>query len=62
MLTPDEREFLRLYELNDVGQIRVWCRAHPRFPFRGVHNHELNDQYYRLVCDAVAKTLRHGAA
>ncbi|TAK20415.1 MAG: hypothetical protein EPO26_17730 [Chloroflexota bacterium] len=60
MLTPDEREFMALHRTGDISRVREWCLAHPDFPFRGVHNHELNDVYYRLVCDAIAKTLRRG--
>jgi hypothetical protein len=58
MLTPDEQAFLDVYRTGDVARMREWCRQHPDFPFRGVHNQELNDVYYRLVCDAIAKTLR----
>ena len=39
--------------------MRQWCQEHPSFPFRGAHNQELSDTYYRLVCDAIAKTLRY---
>jgi hypothetical protein len=59
MLTPDEQAFLEVYRAGDLARLRRWCRDHPAFPFRGVHNHELSDTYYRLVCDAIAKTLRH---
>ena len=58
MLTTDENEFLSVHRGGDVAKLRDWCRAHPSFPFRGVHNQELPDSYYRLVCDAIAKTLR----
>ena len=61
MLTEDEQEFLNVYRTGDVIRMRDWCKSHPDFPFRGVHNHELNDVYYRLVCDAIAKTLRYSA-
>ncbi len=59
MLTTDEQDFLLVYKTGDIHKLRDWCRMHPTFPFRGVHNHELGDIYYRLVCDAIAKTLRH---
>jgi hypothetical protein len=58
VLTADERAFLEVYRTGDVARMRAWCRAHPDFPFRGVHNQELSDQYYRLICDAIAKTLK----
>jgi len=61
MLTTDEQGFLEIYRTGDVDRMRAWCRQHPDFPFRGVHNQELNDVYYRLVCDAIAKTLRYSA-
>jgi len=61
MLSEQEQEFLNVYRTGDVAKMRDWCRANPDFPFRGAHNHELNDVYYRLVCDAIAKTLRHSA-
>lgn len=51
---------MALHRTGDISRVREWCLAHPDFPFRGVHNHELNDVYYRLVCDAIAKTLRRG--
>lgn len=62
MLTAEEREFMDVYRTGDVAQMRAWCQAHPTFPFRGVHNQELSDQYYRLICDAIAKTLKHSEA
>ena len=62
MLTVDEQGFLDVYRTGDVGRMRVWCKDHPDFPFRGVHNQELSDQYYRLICDAIAKTLKHSEA
>ena len=61
MLTAEEHEFLEVYRTGDLTKMRKWCQEHPTFPFRGVHNQELNDVYYRLVCDAIAKTLRHSA-
>ena len=62
MLTVDERAFLAVYATGDVARMRAWCKEHPDFPFRGVHNQELSDQYYRLICDAIAKTLKHSQA
>jgi hypothetical protein len=59
VLSTEEQEFLNVYRTGDVAKMREWCRQHPDFPFRGVHNQELNDTYYRLVCDAIAKTLRY---
>ena len=61
MLTPDEQAFLDVYRTGDLARVRRWVQEHPDFPFRGVHNQELNDVYYRLVCDAIAKTLRYSA-
>ena len=61
MLTADEQGFLEIYKTGDLAKMRHWCQEHPSFPFRGVHNQELNDVYYRLVCDAIAKTLRYSA-
>jgi len=62
MLTVEERDFMDVYRTGDVARMRSWCQAHPTFPFRGVHNQELSDQYYRLICDAIAKTLKHSEA
>ena len=59
MLTTDEQSFRDVYRTGDLNRMRTWCREHPEFPFRGVHNQELNDVYYRLVCDAIAKTLKY---
>jgi hypothetical protein len=59
VLNDDERAFLEVYRTGDVARMRAWCREHPGFPFRGVHNQELSDHYYRLICDAIAKTLKH---
>lgn len=59
MLSEEEKEFLLVYRTGSVARLRQWCREHPTFPFRGVHNQELNDVYYRLVCDAIAKVLRY---
>ena len=59
MLTVDEQAFLDAYKGGDVARVRAWCREHPEFPFRGVHNQELSDAYFRLVADAIVKTLRH---
>jgi hypothetical protein len=61
MLTADEQAFLDVYRTGDLAKLRKWCQEHPSFPFRGVHNQDLNDVYYRLVCDAIAKPLRHSA-
>ena len=61
MLSADEQAYLELYRLGDISKIRKWCLEHPSFPFRGAHNHDLSDTYYRLVCDAIAKTLRYSA-
>ena len=61
MLTQDEVGFLQIHRSGDVSKMRNWCREHPEFPFRGVHNQELGDGFYRLVCDAIAKTLRLSA-
>jgi hypothetical protein len=58
MLSEEEQGFLEVYKTGSIPKMREWSRQHPSFPFRGLHNHELNDTYYRLVCDAVAKTLR----
>jgi hypothetical protein len=59
VLTGDERAFLDVYRTGDVARVRAWCCEHPDFPFRGVHNQELSDHYYMLICDAIAKTLKH---
>jgi hypothetical protein len=59
MLTVDEQAFLDVYKTGDVAKMRAWCREHPEFPFRGVHNHELSDPYFKLIADAIVKTLRH---
>jgi hypothetical protein len=59
MLTADEQAFLEVYKTQSVAKMREWCREHPEFPFRGVHNQELSDAYFRLVADAIAKTLRY---
>lgn len=58
-MTEEERGFLEVYRTGDLAAMRAWCREHPTFPFRGAHNQELSDHYYRLVCDAIAKTLRY---
>jgi hypothetical protein len=58
VLTPAEVEFLAVYRTGSLPAIRRWCEANPDFPFRGLHNHELIDGYYRLVADAVARVLR----
>ena len=56
-----KQDDLDVYRTGSLIKMREWCRQHPEFPFRGVHNQELNDTYYRLVCDAIAKTLRASA-
>lgn len=61
MLNADEQAFLDVYRSGNLARVRTWSQEHPSFPFRGLHNHELNDVYYRLVCDAIAKTLRYSA-
>lgn len=61
MLSEEEQAFLEIYKTGSLSRMRQWCREHPSFPFRGVHNQELNDTYYRLVCDAIARALRASA-